>query len=92
MNPYLNLKAGILHLKHLLDEFDHDVHLAVAAYNAGKYAVKRHGGIPPYWETRVYLYRVFGLQSLYAADFAGSGAFAQLGEDQPVKPLSVALK
>lgn len=66
LNPYLNLQAGARHLVHLLERFDGDQLLSVAAYNAGEYAVRRHQGVPPYPETHRYLYRVFGLQSIYA--------------------------
>jgi len=60
-NPYLNLQAGVGYLKNLLEQFDGDVRLAVAAYNAGENAVRRHGGVPPYPETRRYLDKVLGL-------------------------------
>lgn len=73
LNPYLNLQAGARHLKRLLRKFDGDLLLAVAAYNAGEYAVKRHGGVPPYRETHRYLYRVFGLQSIYAGNVSAPG-------------------
>lgn len=54
--PAANLDAGIRHLRSLLDRFD--VPLALAAYNAGEGAIRRHGGIPPYPETRTYVARV----------------------------------
>ena len=43
--------------------------LAVAAYNAGPEAVTRHGGVPPYEETRSYVERVLRLYKKYHADF-----------------------
>ncbi len=60
-NPYLNLQAGVGYLRKLLDQFDGDVRLAVAAYNAGENAVLRFQGVPPYPETRRYLDKVLGL-------------------------------
>jgi soluble lytic murein transglycosylase-like protein len=64
-NPYdpaQNLKAGARHLHHLLVEFDYDLALALAAYNAGAEAVRRYRhAIPPYRETRDYVRRVIQL-------------------------------
>jgi len=56
-----NVEAGALHLRHLLDRFDQDVVLALAAYNAGAEAVTRHGRrVPPFAETQTYVTRVLG--------------------------------
>lgn len=57
-NPLENLRAGASHLRKLLDEFDGDLTLALAAYNAGSGAVRRHGGVPAYRETRDYVRKV----------------------------------
>lgn len=57
-DPLENLRAGALHLRKLLDQFDGDVTLALAAYNAGAGAVRRHGGVPDYRETRNYVRKV----------------------------------
>lgn len=57
-DPLQNLRAGALHLRGLLDEFDGDLTLALAAYNAGAGAVKRHGGVPNYRETKEYVRKV----------------------------------
>jgi len=54
-----NLRGGASYLKDLLQMFDRDLELAVAAYNAGENAVKRYGNkIPPYDETRNYVRKV----------------------------------
>lgn len=56
-----NLRGGTTYLRKLLDRFAGSLELAVAAYNAGPRAVERHGGVPPYRETRAYVRRVIGL-------------------------------
>jgi len=60
-----NIKGGVKHLARLLNKYDGDNELALAAYNAGEGAVKRHGGIPPYKETQVYVERVGILYKRY---------------------------
>ena len=57
-DPYQNLTAGAKHLRDLLDRYDGNVTLALAAYNAGAGAVTRYGGIPAYAETRDYVKKV----------------------------------
>jgi soluble lytic murein transglycosylase-like protein len=57
-DPRRNLRAGATHLRDLLRRYDGDLHLALAAYNAGPEAVERYGGVPPYSETRNYVIRV----------------------------------
>jgi soluble lytic murein transglycosylase-like protein len=59
-DPYQNLRAGAAHLRGLLDEFDGNVTLALAAYNAGSGAVRRYGGVPAYAETRDYVKKIEG--------------------------------
>lgn len=57
-DPADNLRGGARHLRWLLDRFDGDLTLALAAYNAGPTTVDRCGGVPPYRETRSYIRRV----------------------------------
>jgi hypothetical protein len=58
-DPQQNVQAGSRYLRQLLEMFDKDLRLALAAYNAGENAVIRHGyQVPPYRETQVYVERV----------------------------------
>jgi hypothetical protein len=65
--PYDNIEGGVRHLRLLLDQFDDDVPLALAAYNAGAGAVMRYNGIPPYQETQEYVRRVLQYREAYRA-------------------------
>ena|SRR5438067_1849590 len=58
-NPVENIRAGCAYLRQLLDRYQHNEELALAAYNAGPAAVDRHGqNVPPYRETKDYVLRV----------------------------------
>lgn len=57
-DPAENLEGGSRHLRGLVDLYRGDLAKALAAYNAGEGTVARHGGIPPYRETRHYVKRV----------------------------------
>ena len=61
-NAVANINGGARYLRWLMDRFDNDLKLALAAYNAGENAVSMHGQkIPPYEETRIYVTRVLDL-------------------------------
>ncbi len=57
-DPQQNVDAGVKHLKQLLDNYNGDVRLGLAAYNAGEGAVARNKGVPPYRETQDYVKRI----------------------------------
>lgn len=60
-DPRQNLEGGARYLRDLLKEFEFDIRLALAAYNAGENAVKRYGNqIPPFPETVDYVSKVMG--------------------------------
>ena len=54
-SPEGNIRGGADYLRKMVTMFGNNVELAVAAYNAGPSAVIRHGGVPPYRETRAYV-------------------------------------
>ena len=60
-DPAQNVDAGVRHLKQLLENYDGDVNLTLAAYNAGSGAVARSSGIPHYAETQNYVRRITNL-------------------------------
>ena len=67
-DPAQNLGGGARYLRDLLQMFDSDVSLALAAFNAGENAVKKHGNrIPPFRETQRYVPRVLDYYQRYRA-------------------------
>lgn len=58
-NPHQNLEGGARYLKMMYSKFG-NWRLALAAYNAGPGAVEKHGGIPPYAETKNYVLAILG--------------------------------
>ncbi len=68
-SPKQNVDAGVRYLKTLLERYNGNLELALAAYNAGEGAVDRARGVPAFRETRNYVQRVQGLFN------AGSGRF-----------------
>ncbi len=58
-NPAENVRAGVAYLRELLDRYQDDEELALAAYNAGPGAVDKHGQtVPPYRETQNYVTKI----------------------------------
>jgi hypothetical protein len=58
MDPVANIKGGVAYLDWLMDHFDRDPIMVIAAYNAGEGAVTKNDGVPPYVETRDYVPKV----------------------------------
>lgn len=99
-NPYQNIEGGARYLKQQLDAFGGDERLALAAYNAGPGAVRKHGGVPPYAETQDYVLKiqgsaqpaaelsdaeVFGTEGLQMVDQSKDGSVTAYLDPQPAK-------
>jgi soluble lytic murein transglycosylase-like protein len=57
-DPQANVEGGTRYLRELLERYDFDLIKALAAYNAGPERVQQYGGVPPYYETKVYVARI----------------------------------
>lgn len=64
-NPKNNIDGGVRYLKGLLETFEGDQKLALAAYNAGITQVYRHNGVPPFKDTKKYINQVFRYLTYY---------------------------
>ena len=76
-DPKQNISGGAIYLRRMLERFNNDLKLALAAYNAGPGAVERHDGIPPYRETRRYVVSVIEAYNiLQGRDRSATGAWS----------------
>jgi soluble lytic murein transglycosylase-like protein len=67
-DPEHNINGGVKYFKHLLDRFDGNIKLSLAAYNAGTRKVRKYRGVPPYKATKIYIKKVFEYYELYKND------------------------
>ena len=64
-DPEDNINGGVMYFRKLLDRFDGNVELALAAYNAGSRYVRKYGGVPPFRQTQTYIHKVFKYHRKY---------------------------
>jgi soluble lytic murein transglycosylase-like protein len=89
-NPMENIQGGAKYLKYLLDLYNNDYALALAAYNAGEAAVAKYGAVPPYKETQNYLHLV--ADQLKKLNKAAEGAGQAQPVNQPAETAPAGLK
>ncbi|RMG55119.1 MAG: lytic transglycosylase domain-containing protein [Gammaproteobacteria bacterium] len=75
-----NLAGGISYLRRMLNEFEGDIRLALAAYNAGPNAVRRYKGVPPYAETQNYIRRILATYETLRSQRLG---MREMAEEDP---------
>jgi soluble lytic murein transglycosylase-like protein len=71
-NPEDNITGGVRYLKKMLNRFEGDTKLALAAYNAGSRYVRHYGGIPPFLQTRTFIKKVLQYQQMYKTNVRAS--------------------
>ncbi len=69
-DPEENIDGGVRYFRSLLDRFDGDVQLALAAYNAGSRHVRNYEGVPPFRATRLYIKKVLKFRKKFKAEMA----------------------
>ncbi len=75
-NPEHNINAGVRYFKKLLNRFNGDVELALAAYNAGSRKVREHRGIPPFRATKYYIKKVIKYYRYYKTQMDNSRLYS----------------
>jgi soluble lytic murein transglycosylase len=81
-NPEENIEGGTRYLRYLLEKFNGNLTLALAAYNSGPKTVEKYGSVPPISETRNYVNKVFTL-------YQGKRDYAVSVPDKQEKPTPI---
>ena len=68
-DPEHNIHGGAKYLRNLVNRFNGNIKLGLAAYNAGSRNVRKYNGIPPYGATRLYIKKVLKYYREYKKDF-----------------------
>ncbi len=66
-DPHHNIEGGVKYLRKMLNKFNNNLSLALAAYNAGPNKVKQYGRMPPYPETQRFVWKVIKYYQYYKA-------------------------
>jgi hypothetical protein len=83
-DPEQNVAGGVGYLRYCLERFQHNVPLALAAYNAGPESVARYGTVPPYAETQLFVQNVMGTYTGQPSGHHLPKAAKQAGGDRKV--------
>ena len=75
-NPEHNIQGGVKYFKKLLDRYDGNISLALAAYNAGSRKVLQYKGVPPFPATRIYIRKVIKYHRIYQKQYPTKGNVA----------------
>ncbi|TAJ23424.1 MAG: DUF4124 domain-containing protein [Nitrospirae bacterium] len=82
-NPEENIGGGARYLRYLLDRFQGDLTLALAAYNAGEHVVDRYQAVPPIDETRLYVAKVLRFYRIYLRTYLLDEHPGSYGQGRP---------
>jgi soluble lytic murein transglycosylase-like protein len=84
-DPLGNIEAGTKYLRRLQDQYEGNLSLTLAAYNAGEGAVRKYDGVPPYRETQQYVLRVAGYRRAFRQAVAHHAVYGRAPEDHPAQ-------
>ncbi len=82
-DPQANVEGGARYLRELLERYNFDLIKALAAYNAGPQRVEQYNGVPPYYETKVYVARI--VRDFNKKKLAAKTATQPTGQKNPAK-------